>query len=80
MPVVTIEWYEGRTPEQKREIAERLTELLAEVGGMSPDQVWIRFVDSPRSDWAIGGEIQGGVAKRLPGAAESLSEKAAQRD
>ena len=79
MPVVTIEWYEGRTPEQKREIAERLTELLAEVGGMTPDQVWIRFVDSPRSDWAIGGEIQGGVAKRIPGA-ESLSEEAAHRD
>lgn len=58
MPVVTIEWYEGRSPEQKREIAARLTELLTEVGGMSADQVWVRFVDSPRSDWAIGGKLQ----------------------
>jgi 4-oxalocrotonate tautomerase len=58
MPVVTIEWYEGRSPEQKREIAEKLTELLAEVGGTPPDQVWIRFVDSSRSDWAMGGELQ----------------------
>lgn len=60
MPVVTIEWFEGRSAEQKREIAERLTGLLAEVGGMARDQIWIRFVDSPRSDWAIGGEIQAG--------------------
>jgi 4-oxalocrotonate tautomerase len=59
MPIVTIEWYEGRTPEQKREIADRLTELLADVGKTSADQVWIRFVDSPKSEWAIGGELQG---------------------
>jgi 4-oxalocrotonate tautomerase len=59
MPVVTIEWYEGRSADQKREIAEKLTELLADVGKTTPDQVWIRFVDSPKSEWAIGGEIQG---------------------
>lgn len=59
MPVVTIEWYEGRSADQKREIAERLTALLSEVGEMPADQVWIRFVDSPKSEWAIGGEIQG---------------------
>ena len=60
MPVVTIEWYEGRSAEQKQEIAEKLTALLSEVGKMPADQVWIRFVDSPKSDWAQGGEIQGG--------------------
>ena len=59
MPVVTIEWYEGRSAEQKREIAEKLTELLVEVGGTQPESVWIRFVDSPKSEWAIGGELQG---------------------
>lgn len=59
MPVVTIEWYEGRSAEQKREIAEKLTQLLAEVGGTAPDQVWVRFVDSAKSDWAMGGELQG---------------------
>jgi 4-oxalocrotonate tautomerase len=58
VPVVTIEWYEGRSADQKREIAEKLTELLADVGKTTPDQVWIRFVDSPKSEWAIGGEIQ----------------------
>jgi len=59
VPVVTIEWYEGRSADQKREIAEKLTELLVDVGKTTPDQVWIRFVDSPKSEWAIGGEIQG---------------------
>jgi 4-oxalocrotonate tautomerase len=59
MPVVTIEWYEGRSAEQKAEIAEKLTELLSEVGKMPAEQVWIRFVESPKSEWAMGGEIQG---------------------
>ena len=59
MPVVTIEWFEGRSAEQKKEIAEKLTEVLSEVGKMPADQVWIRFVDSPKADWAMGGEMQG---------------------
>ena len=59
MPVVTIEWYEGRSPDQKREIAEKITEVVSEVGKTPADQVWIKFVDSPRTEWAIGGEIQG---------------------
>ena len=59
MPIVTIEWYEGRSPEQKRELAEKLTQLLVEVGKTEREHVWIRFVDSPKSEWAMGGEIQG---------------------
>lgn len=59
MPVVTIEWFEGRSADQKREIAERLTSLIADVAEVPADQIWIRFVDSPSSDWAIGGQIQG---------------------
>jgi 4-oxalocrotonate tautomerase len=60
VPVVTIEWYEGRSAEQKAEIAEKVTEVISEVGKTPADQVWIKFVESPKSEWAIGGEIQGG--------------------
>ncbi len=59
MPIVTIEWYEGRSPEQKMELAEKLTDLMVDVGKTQRDHVWIRFVDSPKSEWAMGGEIQG---------------------
>ena len=59
MPIVTIEWYEGRTPEQKKEIAEALTDLLVDVGKTERDHVWIRFVDSPKSEWSMAGKIQG---------------------
>jgi 4-oxalocrotonate tautomerase len=59
MPIVTIEWYEGRSPEQKKEVAEKLTDLMVDVGKTQREHVWIRFVDSPKSEWAMGGEIQG---------------------
>jgi 4-oxalocrotonate tautomerase len=59
VPVVTIEWYDGRSPEQKREVAEKLTDLLVDVAGTQREHVWIRFVDSPKSEWAMGGEVQG---------------------
>jgi len=59
VPYVTVEWFEGRSAEQKRELAERITEALHEVAGTPADQVWIRFVDSARGDWAMGGELQG---------------------
>jgi 4-oxalocrotonate tautomerase len=59
MPIVTIEWYEGRDAEQKKELAEKLTELMVDVGKTQREHVWIRFVDSPKSEWAMGGEIQG---------------------
>ena len=59
MPIVTIEWYEGRSPEQKRELAEKLTDLLVDVGKTEREHVWIRFVDSPKSEWAMGGQVQG---------------------
>jgi 4-oxalocrotonate tautomerase len=59
VPIVTVEWYEGRSPEQKREIAEKLTDLMVDVGKTQREHVWIRFVDSPKSEWAMGGEVQG---------------------
>jgi 4-oxalocrotonate tautomerase len=59
VPIVTVEWYEGRSAEQKKEIAEKLTDLLVEVGKTQREHVWIRFVDSKQADWAMGGELQG---------------------
>ena len=59
MPYVTVEWFEGRSAEQKAELAERITTALTEVAGTPADQVWIRFVDSAKGDWAMGGELKG---------------------
>ena len=36
MPFVHIHWYEGRSDEQKAEIAKRVEEALIEVAGVPP--------------------------------------------
>ena len=59
MPIITIEWFEGRDAALKKEMAEKLTDLMVDVGKTQREHVWIRFVDSPKSEWSMGGEIQG---------------------
>jgi 4-oxalocrotonate tautomerase len=58
MPYIHIHWYEGRDAEQKAELARRITEAMVEVGKTPVDHVWIRFDDSRKADWAMGGELQ----------------------
>ncbi|AQA03489.1 4-oxalocrotonate tautomerase [Mycobacterium sp. MS1601] len=57
MPMVTVDWMAGRTPEQKREVAARITAAIAEAGGASADHVWVVFNDVAPDDWAIGGRM-----------------------
>jgi 4-oxalocrotonate tautomerase len=59
MPFIHIHWYEGRSDEQKAEVARRITDAMVEVGKTQAEHVWIRFEDSKKSDWVMGGEQQG---------------------
>jgi len=55
MPVVTVEWLEGRTPQQKRALADALTKAFVDIAKVQKEQVWIVFRDVKRSDWAMAG-------------------------
>lgn len=57
MPVITVEWLEGRTPQQKAQLAGALTQAFAQIAQTPVDQVWIVFKDVKRSDWAMGGKL-----------------------
>jgi phenylpyruvate tautomerase PptA (4-oxalocrotonate tautomerase family) len=58
MPFVHVPWYEGRSDEQKAEIAKRIEEALVEVAGVSPDHCWVKFSDSSKADFIIGEKPQ----------------------
>jgi len=62
MPDVHISWLEGRTPDQKRKVAERITQVLQEEAGVRPEATHIVFVDVPASNFAVAGVT---VADRL---------------
>ena len=61
MPVVTIKLFEGRTREQKAELAKRITDDMVEVMGAAASHTWVIFEDAARADIAIAGELQDDV-------------------
>ena len=56
MPVVIIEMWEGRTVEQKRQLAEGITSAFVKIG-TSQETVHIIMKDNPKHNWAIGGKL-----------------------
>lgn len=57
MPFVHIEWLEGRTLEQKRELAKRITDAVAEVSGAPKDRVHVFFEDLKKENYGFAGEL-----------------------
>jgi 4-oxalocrotonate tautomerase len=53
MPNITIQWYAGRTEQQKRELTRAITEAMVKIGKTTADQVHIVFQDVEKSNWAI---------------------------
>lgn len=57
MPHVQITLLEGRSAEQKRRIAERITQILVEEGGARREAVSVAFLDVPETDFARAGVL-----------------------
>jgi 4-oxalocrotonate tautomerase len=55
MPHVQITWVEGRTAEQKRKIAERVTAMLIEDGKAKRENIHVSFHDVPATNYAEAG-------------------------
>ena len=57
MPTINIQLFEGRTPKQKSELANEITQACVRVLGGSADSVDIIFTDIARGNWATGGVL-----------------------
>ncbi|OIO37568.1 MAG: 4-oxalocrotonate tautomerase [Candidatus Omnitrophica bacterium CG1_02_49_10] len=57
MPVIKVDWWEGRTKKQKAALAKKVTDAVVEVTGCPPEVVHIVYTDVKKSDWAIGGKL-----------------------
>jgi 4-oxalocrotonate tautomerase len=57
MPNITIQWYAGRTAEQKRQLTAAITEAMVRIGKTTADQVHIVFQDVEKSDWGHNGKL-----------------------
>jgi 4-oxalocrotonate tautomerase len=55
--MVQVTMLQGRTAEQKRKIAQRITDALAEEAGAKREAVTVAFYDVSRESYALGGEL-----------------------
>ena len=57
MPNITIQWFAGRTDQQKRELVTAITDAMVTIGKTSADQVHIVFQDIEKSNWGHNGKL-----------------------
>jgi len=57
MPLIQVTLLKGRTTEQKRKMAERLTDVLVEEGKTNRDGVVVTFIDVDTESYARGGVL-----------------------
>jgi 4-oxalocrotonate tautomerase len=56
MPVVIVEMWEGRTIEQKKQLAEDITSAFVKIGTPA-EAVHVVMKDNPKHNWAIAGTL-----------------------
>lgn len=59
MPTVLIYWSPGRTPEQKTNVIQGITEVLVEKGGARREDVLIIFQNIEAGDAGRAGKVLG---------------------
>src|ERR1051326_4680701 len=57
MPLVQITLLQGRTVEQKRKVAERITQAMVEEAKVTKEAVVVTFIEVTREDYASGGVL-----------------------
>jgi 4-oxalocrotonate tautomerase len=57
MPVVQVNLKSGRTKDQKREIARRMTDVLVEVCGAVEERVHVIINEVEEDNWGRGGKL-----------------------
>ncbi len=55
MPYVQITWVAGRNADQKRKIAEKVTQTLIDEGRTKRENIHVTFVDLPPTDYSEAG-------------------------
>lgn len=57
MPIVTIELIEGRTVEQKREMAKKITDVIINVTKVPSEAIEIIFRDMKKENYSKAGQL-----------------------
>lgn len=55
MPHVQITWVEGRSAEQKKKVAQRITDAIEQEGKAKRENIHVAFLDVPATNYAEAG-------------------------
>ena len=56
MPLITVSMYPGRSEEQKRLFAEKITNLAVEILKTKPEHVIVVFDENSQENWYLAGK------------------------
>ena len=68
MPVVSVNWFEGKDHQQKAKVAAEITDSIARNTGTDPKAVYVIFKDVNQGNWSKGGQLFGDVPDPQHGA------------
>lgn len=57
MPFVIVEFWEGRTVDQKRKLVKAITDAMVEQAGCNPEHLHVVIHDSPKDSWGRAGVL-----------------------
>ena len=57
MPLIQVTMLQGRTADQKRKIAKRLTDAMVEEAGAKREAIVVTFVEVSKESYASGGVL-----------------------
>jgi len=63
MPLIQVTMLSGRTADQKRKLAQRLTDVMAEEAGARREAVVVTFVEVSKESYASGGVLMADKGK-----------------
>ena len=66
MPVVTVNWLEGRSREQKQELVSEITRVVHQIGGSPPERITVVVHDVPSENWGRGGQLVSSLQSAPP--------------
>ena len=55
MPVVTVQMWTGRTPQQKRALVRAITEAMVQHADAKPTNLHVIIQEVPKENWALAG-------------------------
>ncbi|PYX28775.1 MAG: 4-oxalocrotonate tautomerase [Acidobacteria bacterium] len=63
MPLIQVTMLQGRTIDQKRKIATRITDTMVEEAGARREAIVVTFIEVSKESYASGGELMIDKAK-----------------